>query len=202
MFCYPHIDTGASQQCLLNQADAQGTLPTFAAGIDTADGDRIQTGNGVGTQAIIPDYMFDCCGNVTSWGASVRQGGGGDVGLYDIGFQVWRPSPTVQDTGCYSLVGQNLFTSIEMLNLFTIAGLLPTNTLQVSIGDVVGLYVFNARGPPRGIQLDTTNPASFWYATGPMSAGNPDCPLPVGAGRALSLSRTDAAPIITVGVGK
>ena len=133
----------------------------------------------------------------------MRQGGGRDVGQYDINFQVWRPSPTVQDTGCYSLVGQNLFTSITMLNDHAITGLVPTNTLQVSIGDVVGLYVFNPIADGRGIQLDTSNPASFWYATGAtLSAGNPDCPLPVGAGRALSLSRTDAAPIITVGVGK
>ena len=71
-------------------------------------------------QAIIPSYKLVCdqmCGNITEWGVDVHQGGDGDQRLYTLDLQVWRPSPTVDDstgTGCYSLVGNNRFTSISL----------------------------------------------------------------------------------------
>ena len=54
------------------------------------------------------------CGNITEWGVDVRPDGDNhqrpeepeDTGVpYTLDFQVWRPSPTVDDstgTGCYS----------------------------------------------------------------------------------------------------
>ena len=71
-------------------------------------------------QAIIPSYKFVCdqmCGNITEWGMDVNRGGGRDQMLYTLDLQVWRPSPTLNDstsTGCYSLVGNNRFTSISL----------------------------------------------------------------------------------------
>ena len=182
---------------MVNQA--AGVLPEFDA-TNFGTEFRLQSGDGVGTQAIIPDYMFACCGNVTSWGASVRPGGGGNNRQYDIAFQVWRPSPTVD--GCYSLVGQDLFTSIEITVDNLLGGLVPTRTLQVSSGDVVGVSVSALSGLPNGIQLHPSVSASFWFATGTEADPvNDECPLPVGAGQSLSILRTDA-PIITVAVGE
>ena len=54
-------------------------------------------------QAIVPDYRFQCSGNVTEWGACV-QPGGRDVEQYYIQFQVWKP---VGIDGCYRLVDFN-----------------------------------------------------------------------------------------------
>ena len=47
-----------------------------------------------GTQTIIPDYSFDCYGNVTQWGAFVDRAGV----RYSLDFQVWRRSGGGQGT--------------------------------------------------------------------------------------------------------
>ena len=61
-----------------------------------------------GTQAIIPEYSFDCYGNVTHWGAFVRNRNG----IYSLDFQVWRRSGGGQGTtACYKLVGNNQTSS-------------------------------------------------------------------------------------------
>ena len=65
------------------------------------------------TQVIVTSYRFRCCGKITAWLTYVR-GTNIQNGVYDITFQVWRPSPTVQANGCYSLVGENIFTSISL----------------------------------------------------------------------------------------
>ena len=65
-----------------------------------------------GTQAIVTSYQFNCCGDISAWEAAVFPNGGANHarGAYNINFQVWRPSPTVETDGCYSLVGENRFS--------------------------------------------------------------------------------------------
>ena len=66
-------------------------------------------------QAIIYTYRFNCCGNITEWGADIYPGER-NMEQYALDFQVWRPSPVNNSTGnrCYSLVGNNRFKSIPL----------------------------------------------------------------------------------------
>ena len=96
------------------------------------------------------------CGNITEWGVDVHQGGGGDQMEYTLDLQVWRPSPTVDDstdgTGCYSLVGNNRFTSIS-LDIDQVARVTPSpqDYIQFRPRDVLGFYVEEARDTNRGV---------------------------------------------------
>ena len=167
-----------------------------------------------GSQAIITTYQFGCCGDITAWQTYVQPGGGKHRdGVYDIFFQVWRPSPTVQDNGCYSLVGENRFTSIHLGD----DGLVsktpkPSNIISVQPGDVVGYYTFSRDDPDnsgsQGIQLDTDYTDDIvWY----LADFTPDsitleatnCPLPVGDGpdRILT-SSTNAGPVLSASISK
>ena len=166
-----------------------------------------------GSQAIITTYQFGCCGDITAWQTYVQPGGfQHSHGVYDIFFQVWRPSPTVQSNGCYSLVGENRFTSI----LLDDSGLVsetpePSNIISVRPGDVVGYYTFSRRAEDnsnsQGIQLDTDYADIVWYLadfdTNPNTMGASNCPLPVGDGpdRILTLS-TNAGPVLSVSISK
>ena len=57
-----------------------------------------------GYQAIVPSYRFNCSGNITEWTITVTQ-----RDKYNLDLQVWRPSPTGDDTRRYVLIGQNSF---------------------------------------------------------------------------------------------
>ena len=156
-------------------------------------------------QAIVASYQFICCGNVTAWGADVEQGGGGDQNQYDINFQVWRPSPAVETDGCYSMVGENIFTSVTLTD--SLIRETPSVNEQISFrpGYVVGFFVVSnrERDPERhGIVLDTTyNTETVWYGSVDAGGvvGDPNCPFPVGTqtNRFLRTS-TNAAPVISV----
>jgi hypothetical protein len=55
-------------------------------------------------QAIIPTYELVCCGNITEWGVDVHPVTGTVPVVYSLDFQIWRSSPTADDstgTGCY-----------------------------------------------------------------------------------------------------
>ena len=159
-------------------------------------------------QAIITTYKFYCdCVNITSWETYVQPGGPGHTNsmAYDITFQVWRPSPTVNDSGCYSLVGENVFTSFS----FTLGGTVQLSPPSSSIitaqsGDVVGYYTNSREGSNDGIQLERNSIYTqniIWYQTtdsnglSPLSSSN--CPYPVGSGsdRILRTS-ANAAPML------
>ena len=175
-------------------------------------------------QAIITTYKFNCnCVNITSWETYVQPGGGNHFESmpYNITFQVWRPSPTVENTGCYSLVGENRFENF----LFTEHGLVqltptpPLNTLIIAQSeDVVGYYT-NSRGGLKngvrgngvneGIQLENGNSYNqniIWYhdlGTGPLVIWNNECPYPVGSESNKSLrSYTNAAPMLNISTSK
>ena len=186
----------SAQDCLLASG---GRVPPFRD-------DNGAAGLPSGTQAIIITYQFRCCGNITAWQTYVTPGGSS----YDITFQVWRPSPTLPESGCYSFVGENRFTRISL----GAGGLVsetpePSNILSVQPGDVVGYYTFS-RDPQdmigNGIQLDTAQIHDrVWYHTysgsEPITAGASDCPFPVGSGRSLK-TFVSAAPVLSVKVGK
>ncbi len=130
---------------------------------------------------------------------------------YDITFQVWRPSPTVQRDGCYSLIGENKFSRIS----FTRDGLVqliptpPSNSIiTAQPGDVVGYYTNHRWTSNSGIQLERNSDFTenmIWYrslADGSLtSSGNNACPYPVGTGRYLSSSAV-AAPMLRINSGK
>ena len=102
-------------------------------------------------QAIIPSYRFDCCGNITEWGVDVHPGGGNDDRRYTLDLQVWRPGLTVETTGCYSLVGNNRFTSVSLSSRVAMVTPLPQERIQFQPGDVIGFYVESGRGGDRGV---------------------------------------------------
>ena len=129
-----------------------------------------------GHQAIIPSYEFDCdemCGNITEWGVDVHPGGGGHQNRYTLDLQVWRPSPTVDDstgtgTGQYSLVGNNRFTSISLSDQRAIVTPSPQDYIQFQPGDVLGFYVDSDVGNNDGVVA--LNSSSFtsevvWFAS-------------------------------------
>ena len=171
---------------------------------------RLGSGWDEGIKAIITSYQFHCCGNATAWQTYVEPGGGDFDGEYDITFQVWRPSPTVNSDGCYGLVGENVFTRISSPYLNN--GLIsvtpePTNRITARPGDVVGFYAVSRKG---GIQLDTSfTGESVWYHRNTdndplVSRGEASvCPFPVGsqADRVLR-SSTNAAPMLSVDICK
>ena len=163
-------------------------------------------------QAIIPSYKFTCCGNITEWGADVFLN---DQNAYTLDFQVWRPSPTVNDstgTGCYSLVGNNRFTSISLSAGVARVTPSPQDYIQFQPNDVLGVYVESANlvtsRPPNGLVLQIT-PSRFtsevvWQASIPPSLAasqNRECPYSVGNGGILS-TLTRAAPVISIATSK
>ena len=150
------------------------------------------------------------CGNITEWGADLQPGGGGhDDGAYSLDFQVWRPSPTVDDstgTGCYSLVGNNRFTSIPLSDNLARVTPSPQDYIQFQPGDVLGFYVEETKDDDDddGVVV-LTRPSSFtselvWYASiAPTMATsqNGDCPYSVGSNGVLN-TLTRAAPVISI----
>ena len=130
---------------------------------------------------------------------------------YTLDFQVWRPSPTVNSstgTGCYSLVGNNRFTSIHLNN--GVVKVVPSTQdyIQFRSGDVLGFYVESAgigkQKVTNGVVI-RTSPSSFtselvWYASiSPAMATSQsgDCPYSVGSNGVLN-SSTHAAPVISI----
>ena len=163
-------------------------------------------------QAIITTYKFYCdCVNITSWETYVQPGRDHFNMDYDITFQVWRPSPTVNDSGCYSLVGENVFTSFS----FTNGGLVQLSPPSSSIitaqsGDVVGYYTNSREGSNDGIQLERDSIYTeniIWYQAIDRNELTPlpnsDCPYPVGSENDRILaSSTNAAPMLRLVTSK
>ena len=137
-----------------------------------------------------------------------------DQNSYTLDFQVWRPSPTVNDstgTGCYSLVGNNRFTSISLSGGIARVTPSPQDYIQYQPSDVLGFYVESANPvtsrPPNGLVLQVS-PARFtsevvWQASiAPSMATslNRDCPYSVGRSGILN-TLTHAAPVISIDTG-
>ena len=178
-----------------------------------------------GTQVIIPEYSFDCYGNVTHWGAFVKNRNG----IYSLDFQVWRRSGDGQGTtACYKLVGNNHFSSIRPAQRSRGQILEPIpveQQIEVRPGDVIGFYVQNTTRANGGVQLqqdtddeeededeeeDSSSNISFrryvvvtaWYGSVSTSVTTTGSRmLQVGKNNGYDLrSSTTAAPIITASV--
>ena len=192
----------AAQDNCLQSGNGNG-LPPFLDYRSPRD-DRIT----VGYQAIIPTYKFDCnqmCGNITAWGVDVQPGGGRHDNQYTLDLQVWRPSPTVDEstgTGCYSLVGSNRFTSIPLAGDLARVTPSPQDHITFQPGDVLGFYVKRGRENDNGVNV-VTSPSPYtselvWYANIESTTsviGN--CPYSVGLNGVLDTS-TRAAPVISI----
>ncbi len=104
---------------VVESVSSQGCLRVAKRGSDPSDPPFDDDNNSPlpandAVQAIITTYRFYCdCVNITSWETYVQPGGRNFYRArgYDITFQVWRLSPTVNSDSCYSLVGENVFTS-------------------------------------------------------------------------------------------
>ena len=167
-------------------------------------------------QAIMPGYKFICddttCGNITEWGVDVYPARGQNQMAYSVDFQVWRPSPTVDDstgTGCYSLVGNNRFTSISLSGGVARVTPSPQDYIQFQPGDVLGFYVEGARDFGDGVVLQTAGDNSgarstVWFASiAPTMATSQigSCPYSVGSNGVLSSSIRGIAPVISIKTG-
>ena len=158
-------------------------------------------------QAIIPSYKFDCnklCGNITEWGVDVHPGGGGH--RYTLDLQVWRPSPTVDDstgTGQYSLVGNNRFTSISLSNQVAIVTPSPQDYIQFQPGDVLGFYVDISMGNNNGVVVHTDEDYAnevVWFASNAPTLATSQTTYSIGSSGDLDTSTT-AAPVISIETG-
>ena len=164
-------------------------------------------------QVLIPSYRFTCCGNITEWGVDVHPAGGRHDRVYNLDLQVWRPSPTVQTTGCYSLVRNNRFTSVPLANQVAVVTPLPQEQIEFQPDDVLGFKLENTDGNDGGvvILMDSSEQGDGGYETEEVwhtdvsdvvfSSG--PCHFQVGsqAGRDLN-TYTRAAPIISVSYSK
>ena len=202
---YCLLSHAAQDNCL--QTNSNNGLPLFQGytGLAGAPDRRIHHQN----QAIIPSYKFNCCGNITAWGVDLNP----DTkrGTFDFIFQVWRPSPSVNITGCYSLVDNFLSSSITITEIESVARVFPSpqDQLQFEPGDVLGFYVEAHGGSSdadNGVVLLSNGSHTselVWFASVDITTVQPSqsgsCPYPVGINGVLS-SSTHAAPVISVSV--
>lgn len=199
--------TPAMNNCL--QTNGEDGLPYFQGYV----GNRARPERRITHQhqAIIPSYKFTCCGNITEWGVDLSPAQ--ENGTFDFDFQVWRPSPTVNETGCYSLVGNLIATSLslpdqpESDHVARITPL-PLDYLQFQPGDVLGFYVEShdtSSDRDNGVVLLSNGSHAnelVWYAsidtsvrTSQFQSGS--CPYPIGVHGVLD-SLTRAAPVISL----
>ena len=125
-------------------------------------------------------------------------------GVYQIIFQVWRPSPTVDQNGCYTDVGHNTFTGMLQEGGKVELTVEPSSYITAYPGDVVGLFVISEIGG--GIQLESNQAMNtVWYHTTSESniliQVSNMCKFPVGTAGTLQ-NFTAAAPILQVSTCK
>ena len=161
-------------------------------------------------QAIIPSYRFDCCGNIIEWGVDVFSNSDDEKFRYFLDLQVWRPLMNVQESGCYSRIGSNTFTSTQDSRLAIVTPP-PQERVQIQPGDVLGFYVENSGRDTKGVTLledfNTTGDRGYqteevWYTDlQQLVIANRNCPFPVGSTGQLSMFAR-AAPVISVSISE
>ena len=206
----------SQDSCLLTNNGNR--LPPFLdQGYDANPQSRIHHRN----QAIITSYRLKCCGNITEWGVDLNPNGriARSDFVFDFIFQVWRPAPDVNVSGCYSLVDDYISIGIPIVKQPTpstgVARITPplADQLQFQPGDALGFYV-ESRGEGSGPGGDANNGVALltsgsytnelvWYdsigdETTQMSQ-TATCPYPTGTTRVLS-SSTHAAPVISISI--
>ena len=188
--------------------------PPFLLGGYGGEGEELKRGQ----QAIFTSYKLDCCGYITTWGIDVHPGnfrvGPEDRrGKYTIDFQVWRPSPTVKesldDSGCYSLVGNNRFSAISNIVSPGVAIVSPSPEDYIAFqpGDVLGVFVEEASLDNDGVVMltkSTFNNEVVWYGSllpSMATSQNGGCHYSVGTDGVLNTS-INAAPVISIATGE
>ena len=143
----------------------------------------------------------------------VAPAGGNHDRLYNLDLQVWRPSPTVQTTGCYSLVRNNRFTSVPLANQVAVVTPLPQEQIEFQPGDVLGFNLENTDGDDGGvvILMDSSEQGDSGYETeevwhadiSTLIFDNEECQLVVGSqpGRDLN-TMISAAPVVSASYSK
>ena len=190
--------SGQNDECL--QTNNANNLPTFMGSRGPA-GERIEHQH----QAIVTTYKFNCCGNITEWGVDLNPVE--DNLYFNFDFQVWRPSSTVNETGCYSLVGNYAATSISIETSVTeshVARVTPSYQLQFQPGDVLGFYVESeAEMTPEDNGVVLLHSGAFtsenvWHTSiTSRSSQSGSCPYPIGTDGVLN-TLTRAAPVISI----
>jgi len=97
---------------------------------------------------------------------------------YTLDFQVWRRSGGGQGTtGCYDLVGNNLFLAMNPDRFEIVVPVAVEDQIQVRPGDVVGFSVVSSNQLDNGVELqDTDEPpgglvaVAAWYGPLPTSS--------------------------------
>ena len=147
------------------------------------------------------------CGNITEWGVDVHPGGGMHHNRYTLDLQVWRPSPTVNDStgaGQYSLVGNNRFTSISLSDRKAIVTPSPQDYIQFQPGDVLGFYVNSSMGNNDGVVVLTDDDYTselVWFASIAPTLATSQTTYSIGSSGDLDTLKR-AAPVISIGTGE
>ena len=135
---------------------------------------------------------------------------------FDFTFQVWRPAPDVNITGCYSLVDDFISTGIpigiapsQTVNVARITPSLAADQLQFQPGDVLGFYV-ESHGEGDGPGGDANNGVPLlngggyaselvWYGSiSDQTSRIGSCPYPTGTRNGILSLSTRAAPVISI----
>ena len=199
------FNLSAAQVCL--QTGSGDGLPTFQ---DYRDGQTEDNRITREHQAIIPSYRFYCddmCGNITEWGVDVFPDGRRYDEEYTLDLQVWRPSPTVDDStgaGQYSLVGNNRFTSISLSDRVAIVTPSPQDYIQFQPRDVLGFYVDGDVGDNDGVVVLTSSSFTsevVWFASIAPTLATSQTTYSIGSSGDLD-TLTRAAPVISIGTGE
>ena len=146
------------------------------------------------------------CGNITEWGVDVHRDREMEQNTYTLDLQVWRPSPTVDDstgTGQYSLVGNNRFISIYLSDGVAIVTPSPQDYIQFQPGDVLGFYVEEAIRENNGVMVLTDSNFTneiVWYASIDPAMATSQTVYSVGSSGDLN-SSIDAASVISIKTG-
>ena len=151
------------------------------------------------------------CGNITEWGVDVHKGGSTRQNEYTLDLQVWRPSPTVDDswttgnsTGQYSMVGNNRFTSISLSKSLARLTPSPQDYIQFEPGDVLGFYVEEARESGDGVVVLTSSSFTsevVWFASIAPTLATSQTTYSIGSSGDLGTA-TRAAPVISMSTGE
>ena len=123
----------SGQECL--RANNTNSLPPFQDYQDTNFNTDVIPTDVIPHQhqAIILSYRFYCYGNIIEWGVGVCPASSKDNLMYTLDLQVWRPSPMVKTTSCYSLVGNNRFTSVSLNSSVAVVTPLPQDTMHSNL---------------------------------------------------------------------
>lgn len=162
-------------------------------------------------------YTLDCQGDITTWWTYIAISDSTYLQSqsYSFIFQVWRKAQGYQKSGCYTLVGANMFDSISVSEQGLVKAVpLEKDYINAMPGDVIGLYaqfyanstVTSDTNSPR-VRLDESySNETIWYHTNvashPLTFGSNQCFFSAGkdSGRTLQ-SLTNAAPLLSLNMG-